>query len=113
MAALATGATPDDVAASAAEAAASGHVTIKVKVGVGEIDADLDRVAAVRERVGTDVRIRLDANGAWSASEALRGLERLAVYDPEFVEEPVPGPEGPSRAPSHFPCPNRRGRVGR
>ena len=93
VAALATGATPDDVAASAAEAAASGHVTIKVKVGVGGIDADLDRVAAVRERVGTDVRIRLDANGAWSASEALRGLERLAVYDPEFVEEPVAGLE--------------------
>ena len=60
---------------------------------MGGIDADLDRVAAVRERVGTDVRIRLDANGAWSASEAQRGLERLAVYDPEFVEEPVAGLE--------------------
>ena len=93
VAALATGTTPDDVAASAAEAAAAGHTTVKVKVGVGGIDADLDRVAAVRERVGTGVRIRLDANGAWSASEALRGLECLAVYGPEFVEEPVAGLE--------------------
>ena len=105
VAALVTGTTPDDVAASAAEAAASGHTTVKVKVGVGGIDADLDRVAAVRERVGTSVRIRLDANGAWSASEALRGLERLSIYSPEFVEEPVAGLEALAVLRSASPVP--------
>ena len=72
---------------------------------MGGIDADLDRVAAVRERVGTGVRIRLDANGAWSASEALRGLERLSIYSPEFVEEPVAGLEALAVLRSTSPVP--------
>jgi len=64
----------------------SGCGTVKVKVGDVEGEA---RVAAVRAAVGPNVRIRLDANGAWDVDTALAELRRLAVHDVELVEDPV------------------------
>jgi o-succinylbenzoate synthase len=64
----------------------SGCATVKVKVG----DAiSLDRVAAVRSVCGPQVKIRVDANGAWDMETAARMLVQLAVYDIELVEDPV------------------------
>ncbi|MEE2631511.1 MAG: o-succinylbenzoate synthase [Actinomycetota bacterium] len=91
VSALATGGTPAAIATSAAAAVAAGHATVKVKVGTHGIHDDVDRVSAVRSRIGPDVRLRLDANGAWGVGEALRYLDRLAAFDIEFVEEPVAG----------------------
>ena len=93
VAALVTGATVEDLAASVAAAVAAGHATVKVKVGTHGIDGDVERVSAVRSRIGPDITLRLDANGAWEAGEAVRHLDRLAAFDPEFVEEPVAGLE--------------------
>jgi len=67
-------------------AVASGCGTVKVKVGDAQGEA---RVAAVRAAVGPNVRIRLDANGAWDPDTALAELRRLAVHDLELVEDPV------------------------
>jgi o-succinylbenzoate synthase len=64
----------------------SGCSTAKVKVG-GE--ADEQRVAAVREALGAEGGIRLDANGAWSVDEAERIIKRLDAYELEYVEQPV------------------------
>jgi O-succinylbenzoate synthase len=75
---------PADVAARMA--VASGCGTIKVKVGDAGGEA---RVDAVREAVGGSVRIRLDANGAWTVDEAQRALVRLASRVVEFIEDPV------------------------
>ncbi len=64
--------------------------TVKVKVaepGQGLAD-DLDRVAAVRDVVGPDVAIRVDANRAWDVETAVHALARLAVHDLEYVEQP-------------------------
>jgi L-alanine-DL-glutamate epimerase-like enolase superfamily enzyme len=81
---------PHDAAAEAALAVRAGYTCVKVKVGLGD---DSARVAAVREAVGADIAIRIDANGAWSVREAIAALGRLAAYGIECCEEPVHGVE--------------------
>ncbi len=67
-----------------------GYSTVKLKVGLAD---DLARVAAVREAIGPETLLRLDANGAWSVDEAEHALAELAPYGLELVEEPVRGLE--------------------
>jgi o-succinylbenzoate synthase len=74
-----------EVAERAAEGVREGYSCFKVKVGLPDDD---ERVAAVREAVGPWPAIRIDANGAWSAAEAVRAIERLAAYDLQLVEQP-------------------------
>ena len=67
-----------------------GCTTAKVKVaerGQREAD-DVDRVAAVREVMGVHGRIRVDANGGWSLTQAHDVLARLAPFDLEYAEQP-------------------------
>lgn len=81
----------DAAAAAARRAVAEGFATIKLKVGVaGSAAAELARVAAVRAAVGPGVALRLDANGAWQPNQAIALLRRLAAYDLDLVEQPVP-----------------------
>src|SRR5204863_586155 len=56
------GATPEDLAASAAAARGAGYDCFKLKVGLADDEA---RVAAVRDAVGADALLRGDANAAW------------------------------------------------
>ena len=77
---------PERAAALAAAAVAAGSRCVKVKVGPA---VDDDRVAAVRDAVGPDVRVRVDANGAWDLDQATAALARLARYDLELAEQPV------------------------
>ncbi len=67
-----------------------GCPAVKIKVAERGESArqDIDRVAAVRARVGPRVTIRLDANGGYSVDEAARVLARVAAYDIEYVEQP-------------------------
>jgi O-succinylbenzoate synthase len=64
--------------------------TIKVKVAEAgqSLRDDLDRVAAVRDAVGSDAAIRIDANGAWSRTDAITAVTALDTYDLEYVEQP-------------------------
>ena len=80
--------TPQRAARAAAEAVARGYSCVKLKVGFAD---DLDRVAAVREAIGPEVSLRLDANGAWSLAQAEELLSKLGAYGLELVEEPVRG----------------------
>lgn len=73
-----------------AAALAAGASHVKVKVGQGDIRDDMARVAAVRSAVGPAGRIRVDANGAWDIDGAVAAITRLAPYDLELVEQPVP-----------------------
>ena len=66
-----------------------GFDTIKTKVGTS-FEEDVARIKAIREAVGDDVKIRIDANQAWSAKEAVRMIERLDEFNLELVEQPVP-----------------------
>jgi o-succinylbenzoate synthase len=76
---------PEEVAERAAEGVRDGYACFKVKVGLPD---DAERVAAVRAAVGSWPAIRLDANGAWTAAEAVAAIERLAAFDVELVEQP-------------------------
>jgi O-succinylbenzoate synthase len=76
---------------------ASGCTTAKVKVAEHgqDLTADLDRVAAVRDALGANGKIRVDANGAWDveqAVDAIAALDRAARGDDadglEYVEQP-------------------------
>ena len=79
-------ASPHAVAADAERWAARGFETFKLKLGAGD---DVAQVRAVRERLGPDARIRVDANGAWSVDEALGVLRLIEPLGIELVEQPV------------------------
>ena len=76
---------PEEVAAAALRGARAGYSCFKLKVGLPD---DAERVAAVRRVIGPWPALRIDANGAWSADEAIRCLSELAVHDIELVEQP-------------------------
>jgi L-alanine-DL-glutamate epimerase-like enolase superfamily enzyme len=76
-------------AAAAAETAAlAGVRCVKAKAG---LDDDAARLAAIRDAVGPGVALRIDANGAWSVSEATTRLAELEPLNLELAEEPVHG----------------------
>ncbi|MHB8514756.1 MAG: o-succinylbenzoate synthase [Dehalococcoidia bacterium] len=78
-------------AASAARAVAGGFRVIKLKVGMaGSAAEETARVAAVREACGPEVRLRLDANGAWTEEQAAERIHAVEQYGIELVEQPVP-----------------------
>jgi len=82
------GDTPEELARHAAELAAEGHRVIYVKVGRAGRD-DEDIVAAVREAVGPEPLLRIDANEAWDVPTAVDSIRRLQPYGLDWVEQPV------------------------
>jgi L-alanine-DL-glutamate epimerase-like enolase superfamily enzyme len=81
-----------ELAAAARDRVAEGFTVLKLKVGT-DAETDLSRVRRVREAVGPDVRIRLDANQGWTPREAVRVIRGIedAGLDVELVEQPVAG----------------------
>jgi len=77
---------PATVAEDALRWAAEGYTTFKLKLGAGE---DAGQVEAVRNAVGEEARIRVDANAAWSLDEAERILAQIEPLGVEFAEQPV------------------------
>jgi muconate cycloisomerase len=80
---------PDEAAAEAAKWAARGFRSAKIKVG-GGIDADRDRVKAVREAVGGAVALRIDANAGYDADTAIRLARLMQPFNLQLMEQPVP-----------------------
>jgi L-fuconate dehydratase len=74
--------------ALAAEAVESGFTHVKLKVG-GDPVSDLRRARLVREAIGPDLRLSLDANQVWSVDEAIEATLQLAEVDPYWIEEPT------------------------
>ena len=68
---------PEEMARDARDAIARGYDTLKIKVGI-DPSLDVARLLAVREAVGKDVRVRIDANQAWKPREAVRILAQMA-----------------------------------
>ncbi len=77
---------PAAVAEDALAWAADGFSTFKLKLGTGD---DAGQVRAVREAIGPDARIRVDANAAWDVEAATRTLAELEPFDVELAEQPV------------------------
>ncbi|HCR17233.1 MAG TPA: hypothetical protein DIU35_07095 [Candidatus Latescibacteria bacterium] len=79
---------PDKLAGDAKKWHGQGFDVIYVKVGLG-YDRDLAYVAAVREAVGKEAKIRVDANQAWQVGEAIHTLQALVPFQIDFAEQPV------------------------
>ncbi len=79
----------DEIAAQAAHLAAQGYRTLKMKIG-RDPDKDRQALAAVRQSIGYELTLRVDANMGWlSAKEAVRQIKALEEFDLELVEQPL------------------------
>jgi len=80
---------PEQLAAEMSGYVAAGFTAVKMKIGRLDPAADADRLAAVRDAVGPDVLVMLDANNAWSdLPQALRSMRLWEEHDPYWIEEP-------------------------
>jgi muconate cycloisomerase len=83
-----SGLAPEQSAEIALWAKELGFTTMKVKVGI-EPEGDVERVRAVREAIGPDVRLGVDANGGWAPRVAIQTIRRLQEFGIFFAEQPV------------------------
>ncbi len=83
-------ANPAQLRALAERWAEAGFDTFKLKAGLA---GDVAQVATVREVVGPQARLRVDANAAWSVGVAIERLGAMARYSLELAEQPVGGLE--------------------
>ena len=70
------------------QAMADGWRHIKIKVG-RSLDDDMRRCRAIREVLGKDGKLMLDANQVWDVDEAIANMRVLAEYEPWWIEEPT------------------------
>ncbi|QRK06133.1 o-succinylbenzoate synthase [Archangium violaceum] len=98
---------PEALAEESRRAVAEGYETLKLKVAGRPLAEDVARLSAVRDAVGRDIRLRVDANGGWTESEAGPALFRLGEYHLELCEQPVAAEdhEALARLSEHAPCP--------
>lgn len=78
-----------ELAAEMIENVEMGARAVKMKVGALSIREDVERVKTVREAIGPDVKLLLDANCAYRHYEAIQFAKRVEEYDPFWFEEPV------------------------
>jgi o-succinylbenzoate synthase len=82
--------TTDAAVAAAQEARRNGFQCVKLKVGLGgSTQEEVERVAAVRDAIGPDMHLRLDANEAWELEEAIDILTLCVPYALQYVEQPL------------------------
>jgi L-alanine-DL-glutamate epimerase-like enolase superfamily enzyme len=80
--------TPAAMAAETKAHADLGYKTLKVKVGL-DPDDDVARIQAVRDAIGYDIRVRIDANQGWSVPQAIYALRKMEKFRIQLVEQPV------------------------
>ncbi|MFO1325764.1 MAG: enolase C-terminal domain-like protein [Rubrivivax sp.] len=81
---------PEDVAAEAARAKKTGFALFKMKIGYGSMADDIAMVHAVRDTVGPDAYLSIDANGFWTYEKALHIIRKLDACGLDLVEQPLP-----------------------
>ncbi len=81
---------PEEMAKDSIDAIKRGFNTLKIKVGK-DAATDILRMKAIRNAVGYDVKLRIDANQGWKPKEAVKALRKMEDegLDIEFVEQPV------------------------
>lgn len=79
---------PELMAEFARRGVERGFETIYVKLGTG-FERDLEVVRTVREAIGPEPKLRVDANEAWSDGSATEMMRRMAPYGIEFFEQPL------------------------
>jgi len=70
------------------EAVAAGWTHVKLKVGQ-RIEDDVRRARIVREEIGPDRRLMMDANQVWDVGDAIATVRRLSEFEPYWIEEPT------------------------
>lgn len=70
------------------EAKAAGFDHMKIKVG-SDLRDDMRRAAIIREEIGPDLRLMMDANQKWDVDEAIANMAELKKFDPWWIEEPT------------------------
>jgi L-fuconate dehydratase len=78
----------EKVRALTQQAYAEGWRAMKMKVG-GWIDDDVRRSHIIREAIGPDALLMMDANQVWDVDEAIANMQRLAAVQPYWIEEPT------------------------
>jgi o-succinylbenzoate synthase len=78
----------DETVKQAKDLREQGVTRIKIKIG-GKPRADVERIRAVRETLGNDFSITIDANQGYSVWQAIHTLRELERYDIDFCEQPV------------------------
>ena len=78
----------DKIRGLARQALAAGFTHLKLKVG-GDPASDLRRARIVREAIGPDRRLMLDANQVWGVDQAIEAAHKLAEVNPWWLEEPT------------------------
>lgn len=80
---------PERMAARAEALVAEGCSVIKIKIGL-DPDQDVRRVRAVREAIGSDIKLRADANQGYDRPSAMKVLRETEALDLEWLEQPLP-----------------------
>lgn len=82
---------PEEMGDDAVSYIKKGFNVLKVKVGADDISMDIERIKEIRRRVGSEIKIRLDANQGWKAKDAIRAICKMEDSDLriELVEQPV------------------------
>ena len=70
------------------KAVADGWRHIKMKVG-GSVEEDRRRARLIREEIGDDRKLMMDANQVWGVEQAITHMRALAEFDPWWIEEPT------------------------
>lgn len=70
------------------EAKMEGFKHMKIKVGA-DLEDDMRRAAIIREEIGDDLQLMMDANQRWDVDEAITNMESLAKFNPYWIEEPT------------------------
>ncbi|OAA90340.1 dipeptide epimerase [Clostridium ljungdahlii] len=81
---------PEEMVKDSIDAIKRGYKTLKIKVGK-DSKKDLERMKAIRQAIGYDIDLRIDANQGWKPKEAVKVLREMedAGLNIEFVEQPV------------------------
>jgi len=79
---------PADMAQKAIAFKQSGATILKVKLGK-EAKNDVERIKQIREAVGGEMKIRVDANQGWGFDDAIYALQNIGKYEIEFCEQPM------------------------
>lgn len=82
------GYTEDKLRRLCREAVAQGWTHFKMKVGAN-LDDDIRRAAIIREEIGWDRKLMMDANQVWGVDEAIANMKELAKFNPWWIEEPT------------------------
>jgi len=80
---------PKEMAKDAVKAVKKGFKALKVKVGVNPVE-DVECIKLIREAVGGDMQIRIDANQGWTPKQAIEVLSKIEKFNIQFAEQPVP-----------------------